>query len=61
MIKLTLPLEGMSVGGYITSTRTEEGVVFYGVFDTVDKAQAWAKNLVNANIEPIYIPAFNRG
>jgi hypothetical protein len=61
MIKVTLPLDGMSVSGYITSTNTEEGVIFYGVFNTLDEAQVWAKNLANATIEPIYIPAFNRG
>jgi hypothetical protein len=55
------PLSGMGVAGYITFTNTDEGAVLYGNFPSLDEAMAWAKQLTNAEILPLYHPAYNRG
>ena len=47
--------------GYTTETDTDEGTVRYGTFPTVDEALEWAKQLDNAEIVPVYYPAYNRG
>lgn len=61
-IEITTPLFGHQVSGWITSTQTEsDGVVFYGPFPDREEALAWAKNLINAVIEPVYYPSFNAG
>ena len=60
-IKVTPPLSGMGVAGYITLTKTDEGLVPYGTFATLDEAMVWAKQLTNATIVPVYYPAYNRG
>ena len=60
--KVGAVLYGMHVAGWITSTQTDtDGQVLYGFFATIEQAQDWAKNLVNATIEPVYHPAFNAG
>lgn len=60
--KVGAVLYGMQVSGWITSTQTDtDGQVLYGFFATIEQAQDWAKNLVNATIEPVYHPAFNAG
>ena len=60
--KVTAVLYGMSVAGWVTSTQTDtDGAVLYGPFVTQDEALDWAKNLINATIEPIYHPSFNAG
>lgn len=46
---------------YITETDTDEGTVRYGTFPTLDEALEWAVKLDNAEIVPIYYPAYNRG
>jgi hypothetical protein len=51
----------MGVAGYITLTNTDEGLVPYGTFPSLDEAMAWAKQLTNAEIVPVYHPAYNRG
>jgi len=51
----------MGVEGYITETKTDEGLVHYGIFPTLDKALDWAKQLDNAEVVPVYYPAYNRG
>jgi hypothetical protein len=53
-------IAGQEIAGYVTKTNAHDTII-YGVFATTDEALAWAKNLANATIEPIYIPAFNRG
>jgi hypothetical protein len=60
-IKIHEPLRGMWVMGYITETTTDEGTVRYGTFPSLDEAQAWAVQLINAEIVPVYYPAYNRG
>lgn len=60
-IKVTPPLSGMGVAGYITLTNTDEGLVPYGTFPSLDEAMAWAVQLDNAEIVPVYYPAYNRG
>lgn len=60
-IKIHTALKGMGVEGYITETDTDEGVVRYGTFSTLDEALEWAKQLDNAEIVPVYYPAYNRG
>ena len=55
-------LFGQEVSGWITSTQTStDGVIYYGPFATTDEAVAWANNLINAVVEPVYHPSFNRG
>jgi len=60
-IKIAEPLWGMWVMGYITETDTDEGTVRYGTFPTLDEALEWAVKLDNAEIVPVYYPAYNRG
>jgi len=60
-VKITEPLKGMSVHSYITLTDTDEGLVPYGTFPSIDEAMAWAEQLTNAVIVPVYYPGYNRG
>lgn len=60
-IKVTQPLKGMWVASYITLTITDEGLVPYGTFPSLDEAMAWAVQLDNAEVIPLYYPAYNRG
>lgn len=60
-ISVTPVLFGQEVTGWITSTQTSDGVVYYGPFATCEEGLKWAQNLINAVVEPIYQPAFNRG
>ena len=60
-IKIRATILGMGVEGYITETKTDEGLVHYGIFPTLDKALNWAKQLDNAEVVPVYYPAYNRG
>ena len=60
-IKIHEPLRGMWVMGYITETITDEGTVRYGTFPTIEEAQHWAVQLINAEIVAVYHPAYNRG
>lgn len=61
-IKITEPIAGQLVASWITVTQTDaDGSVMYGPFDTMEKAVSWGSNLINASIEPVYVPAFNRG
>jgi len=60
-ISVTPALFGQEVAGWITSTQTPDGVVYYGTFATSEEAIKWANNLINAVVEPVYQPAFNRG
>ena len=47
--------------GYITLTNTEDGIVSYGLFATLEEAQAWAIQLRNATIQAVCVPAYSRG
>lgn len=60
-ITITKPLFGQQVSGWITSTQTSDGLVFYGPFERQSEAYEWAINLVNAVVEPVYHPSFNAG
>jgi len=60
-ISVTPVLYGQEVAGWITSTQTSDGIVYYGPFATCEESLKWAQNLVNAVVEPVYQPAFNRG
>jgi len=60
-ISVTPVLYGQEVAGWITSTQTSDGIVYYGTFATCEEGLKWAQNLVNAVVEPVYQPAFNRG
>ena len=61
-IQVTTPLFGQWVSGWITSTQTDShGVVFYGPFSAKSEAIAWAENLINAVVEPVYYPDTNAG
>ena len=62
--KITIvdPIWGQKVANWITITETDtEGHVIYGPFDSQEYALIWAKQLINASIEPVYVPAYNRG
>jgi len=59
------PLAGMLVAGYVILLFPEDTAtnsLFYGMFDTLDKAQDWA-NLLSGivTIHPVYHPTHNRG
>jgi hypothetical protein len=61
-IIITEPLFGQNVSGWVTITQTDtDGSVMYGPFETMERAVAWGRQLINASIEPVYIPAYNRG
>ena len=61
-IDITPVVYGQEVSGWITSTQTQsDGPIYYGPFDTCEEALKWAQNLINAVVEPIYHPTFNRG
>jgi hypothetical protein len=61
-IKFVEPLWGQLVANWVTVTDCgEEGPVMYGPFDTMEKAVEWGRQLINASIEPVYVPAYNRG
>jgi hypothetical protein len=61
-IQVTTPLFGQWVSGWVTSTQTDShGVVFYGPFPSKSEAIAWASNLINAVVEPVYYPDTNAG
>ncbi len=60
-VEVTPVLYGMDVHSYITLTKTDEGLVPYGTFPSVDEAKIWAAKLDNATIVPVYYPAYNRG
>jgi len=56
------PLFGQTVSGWVTNTQVDiDSTVMYGPFDTIEKAVEWGKQLINASIEPVYVPAYNRG
>jgi hypothetical protein len=62
--KITIvdPIWGQRVANWITITETDtDGHVIYGPFDSQEYALIWAKQLINASIEPVYVPAYNRG
>ena len=61
-ITIVEPLWGQSVANWVTVTDTgRDGLVMYGPFDTMEKAVEWGRQLINASIEPVYVPAYNRG
>lgn len=60
-IPIESTLKGMWVSGYMTMTDTDEGLVCYGAFPSLDEAKDWAKKLDNAKIIPVYYPSYNRG
>ena len=59
------PLAGMLVAGYVVLVfpdYTAESSLFYGMFDTIEKAQDWADLLTGiVTIHPIYQTTQNRG
>ena len=62
--KITIvdPIWGQKVANWITITQTDtDGPVMYGPFDTMERAVEWGRQLINASIEPVYVPAYNRG
>ena len=61
-ITIVEPIWGQKVANWITITETDtDGHVLYGPFDTMEKAVEWGRQLINASIEPVYVPAYNRG
>lgn len=64
-IAVAEPLVGMLVAGYVVIVfpkETSERSVFYGAFDTLEKALEWADLLTGiVTVHPIYSPTANRG
>lgn len=64
-IAVAEPLAGMLVAGYIVLVfpkETAERSVFYGAFDTLEKALEWADLLTGiVTVHPIYSPSTSRG
>ena len=56
------PLAGQMIANWVTVTQIDmDSTIMYGPFDTMEKAVEWSRNLLNASIEPVYVPSFNRG
>ena len=56
------PIWGQKVSGWVTNTQIDmDDTIMYGPFDTMEKAVEWGRQLINASIEPVYVPAYNRG
>lgn len=61
-ITIVEPLWGQMVSGWVTITQVDmDSTVLYGPFDTMEKAVEWGGQLINASIEPVYVPSYNRG
>ena len=61
-ITIVEPIWGQKVSHWITITQVDiDDIVMYGPFDSQEYAMIWAKQLINASIEPVYVPAYNRG
>ena len=61
-VKIAEPLWGQMISNWVTVTETDtDGSVMYGPFDSKEKAIEWGNQLINASIEPVYVPAYNRG
>jgi len=60
-IKVNTEPQGSWLAGYITLTDTIDGVVSYGLFENLEQATVWAKQLSNATIQAVCVPAHNRG
>lgn len=64
-ISVAEPLAGMLVAGYVVLVfpkETAERSVFYGAFDTLEKALDWADLLSGiVTVHPIYQPTSSRG
>ena len=55
-----MTLNGMLVSGFVV--RAVEGNLSYGLFPTVEAANAWAEMMtIEVTIEVVYAPTFNRG
>ena len=58
-------INGMLVNGFIvraTNPFNKERTLSYGLFPTVEAAQAWAEMMtIPVVVEPVYAPTFNRG
>lgn len=55
-----MTLNGMLVSGFVV--RAVEGNLSYGLFPTVEAANAWAEMMtIPVSVEPVYAPTFNRG
>jgi len=64
-IAVAEPLAGMLVAGYVVLVfpdETSKRSIFYGSFDTLEKALEWADLLTGiVTVHPIYKPTHNRG
>lgn len=64
-IAVAEPSAGMLVAGYVVLVFPEDTAtnsLFYGMFDTLDKAQDWAELLSGiVTIHPVYQTTHNRG
>jgi len=54
----------MMVSGFVVRAikHVEHEPLSYGLFPTVEAAEAWAEKMILPNvIEPVYTPAYSRG
>ncbi len=54
----------MMISGFVVRATkyVEHEPLSYGLFPTVEAAEAWAEKMILPNvIEPVYTPAYNRG
>jgi hypothetical protein len=57
-------IKGMMVSGFVVRAikHVEHEPLSYGLFPTVEAAEAWAEKMILPNvIEPVYTPAYSRG
>ena len=57
-------IKGMMVSGFVVRAikHVEHEPLSYGLFPTVEAAEAWAEKMILPNIiEPVYTPAYNLG
>lgn len=54
---------GMMVAGWVTVGYygNDIGPTIYGVFETMEQAQDWLRQLTSGYVHVVYVPAYNRG
>ena len=57
------PEDGMMVAGWVTVGYygNDIGPTIYGVFETMEQAEDWLRNLTSGYVHIVFIPSFNRG
>ena len=55
--------DGMMVAGWVTVGyyKNDIGPTIYGLFETMEMADEWLRQLTSGYIDVVYVPAYNRG